>query len=270
MCKTIYYFVDETGTPEIFKKGGFSIVGQSGCSRFFILGYLEVPNPGDLREKLRKLQKDLLQDPYLRSIPSMQQRENKTAVLFHAKDDCPEVREAVFKLLKGEKGLKFTAVVKDKDKVVNYALARKHNNPYYKYNPNELYDLLTRRLFKYGLHKAEIYNICYAIRGQKPRTQAFGACLQIAQQRYMNEKGISDYSQINTFPTLSRNEPCLQAADYFLWALQRLYEKLEMRYLDFVSEFYKLIIDIDDTRNNQYGEYYDSRNPISIEKVKRV
>ncbi|REG05472.1 DUF3800 domain-containing protein [Pelolinea submarina] len=263
------YFVDEAGNPEIFKKGGVSIVGQPGCSTYFILGYLEVADPRSLRERLRTLHTELLVDPYYANIPSMKINQNKTAVLFHAKDDCQEVREKVFRLLKREEGIKFVAVVKDKKKVLDYALARSKGNPTYRYNPNELYDLLTRRLFKNSLHNADVYKICYAIRGQKPRTDAFGSCLRIAQQRYLDDKGLSDCSRIEISPTFSKNEPCLQAADYFLWALQRLYEKSKIRYLEYLREHYKLVIDIDDTRKNKYGEYYSNRNPITKEKVLR-
>lgn len=269
-CDSLFYFVDEAGDPELFRKGGDVIVGQPGCSRFFILGYLEVPNPKSLREKIRNLRADLLIDPYLTSIPSMQPKYKKTAILFHAKDDCQEVREKVFKLLKGEEGIRFVAVVKDKKKVLNYALSRKESDASYRYNPNELYDLLARRLFKNSLHKANVYKICYAVRGQKPRTDAFGSCLRIAQQRYLEEKGLSEYSEIEISPTLSRNEPCLQAVDYLLWALQRLYEKDEIRYFEYLREYYKLVIDIDDTSRHRYGEYYNSSNPITLEKVKRI
>lgn len=64
------------------------------------------------------------------------------------------------------------------------------------------------------------------------------------------------------------NEPCLQVIDYFLWSLQRLYERYEDRYFNFLKEKFIRIIDLDDTRFKKYGVYYDARNELTIEKIK--
>lgn len=60
----------------------------------------------------------------------------------------------------------------------------------------------------------------------------------------------------------SHETPCLQAVDYFLWALQRIYERREDRYLNYLQEKVSLIIDIDDTRHNVYGTYYTKKRPL--------
>jgi hypothetical protein len=62
-------------------------------------------------------------------------------------------------------------------------------------------------------------------------------------------------------------DPSLQAVDYMLWALQRLYERQESRYWDFVWPKVSLVYDIDDVRNHAYGEYYSQRNPLSTSEV---
>lgn len=264
-----YYFVDESGDPELFNRKGDVIVGRPGCSRYFILGFLDVENPKILREKIRALKVNVLNDPYFKKIPSMQIENKKTAISFHAKDDIPEIRHEVYKVLRSFDGLSFIAVVKDKLQDVQYATSRKSNDSLYRYNGNELYDFLTRRLFKNHLHLASKYNIYYSIRGKKPRTRIFGECLTKAQQKFLEENKINSSSEIKVFPTKSEKEPCLQATDYFLWALQRFYVRKEERYLDYLKDMYKLIIDIDDTRNRPYGEYYDSkRNIIDISKIK--
>ena len=69
--------------------------------------------PYKLRKDLRKLRAELLADPYFRDVPSMQPESRKTAILFHAKDDRPEVRREVFKLLLRH-DIKFYAVVRNK------------------------------------------------------------------------------------------------------------------------------------------------------------
>lgn len=64
--------------------------------------------------------------------------------------------------------------------------------------------------------------------------------------------------------------PGLQVIDYFLWALERLYERGEDRYFNFLQPHYRLIMDFDDKRNRNYGEWYSDRNPLSKQKIKPV
>ncbi|MCX6036580.1 MAG: hypothetical protein NTW99_01550, partial [Chloroflexi bacterium] len=56
----------------------------------------------------------------------------------------------------------------------------------------------------------------------------------------------------------------LQAADYFLWALQRFYERREDRFLDFIWPAVRLVHDLDDTRQNAYGVYYTQKKPLTL------
>jgi hypothetical protein len=49
----------------------------------------------------------------------------------------------------------------------------------------------------------------------------------------------------------------LQVIDYFLWALQRLYERGEDRYFNYLRSSYKLVMDFDDKRTGKsYGTWY--------------
>ena len=61
---------------------------------------------------------------------------------------------------------------------------------------------------------------------------------------------------------------CLQAADYFLWALQRLYERGEDRYLGVLWDRFRLVVDIDDTRGTEYGAYYTQKRPLNAAALK--
>ncbi len=93
-----HYFVDEAGDGTLFNKRGRIIVGTEGCSRFFILGLLDVLGPESLAREMEELRARLLADPYFKGVPSMQPEAKKTALAFHAKDDVPEVRREVFYL----------------------------------------------------------------------------------------------------------------------------------------------------------------------------
>lgn len=61
----VRYFVDEAGDPTLFNRKGRLIVGDEGCSRYFILGKLEIEEPEVLAKQLDALRSDLLADPYL-------------------------------------------------------------------------------------------------------------------------------------------------------------------------------------------------------------
>ena len=116
------YFVDEAGDGTLFSRQGNVIVGSEGCSRYFILGVLDVPNPESLAIEMASLRHELMADPYFTWVPSMQTHQRKTALAFHAKDDSPEVRWRVFSLLRRHDELRWFAVVKDKRAVLDYVL----------------------------------------------------------------------------------------------------------------------------------------------------
>lgn len=102
--KTTWFFVDESGDPVFFNKRGELIVGKEGCSRVLILGFVMLEEPVPVRKKLAAVRAAILADSYFEGIPSLA----RTARAFHAKDDIPEVRERVYRLLAE---LKFDAEV---------------------------------------------------------------------------------------------------------------------------------------------------------------
>jgi hypothetical protein len=142
-----HYFVDEAGDPTLFGKQGKILVGSEGCSKYFILGKLDVENVPLLASELTGLRMKLLADPYFQGVPSMQPERRKTAIALHAKDDLPEVRREVFKLLMAQK-VQFFAVVRDKAVITTKVIEHNKKRPKYRYHPNQLYDRCVSRLFK--------------------------------------------------------------------------------------------------------------------------
>jgi hypothetical protein len=257
------YFVDEAGDGVLFNARGRVIVGKEGCSRTFMLGVLDVAAPADLAEALETLRGGLIADPYFRGVPSMQPEAGKTATAFHATDDLPEVRREVFSIL-AKADVSFQAVVKRKEVVLDYVLSRNVSSREYRYHPNELYDLTVRRLFKPLLHTDAQYNVCFAKRGKSDRTAALKAALSVAQTRFSEEAGLRAAAAVSVWPCPASRCACLQAVDYFLWALQRLYERGEERYLASIWDKCGVVVDIDDTREAKYGVYYTKNRPLSL------
>lgn len=262
-----YYFVDEAGDANLFDRRGNLIAGhREGCSRYFILGVLDIAEPDKLSVEVTDLRKRLLEDPYLRKIPSMQTDAKKTAILFHARDDIPEVRKEVFAIL-NRANVKFLAVVRDKLKVIDYVRQRNENSPSYRYNTNELYDFMVRVLFKNILHRDDHYVITFSKRGGKDRTIALKNAIETARRRFAIQYRVENHVIVDIIAKSSNTDAGLQAVDYFLWALQRFYERREDRYLDFLWGKFRLVHDLDDVRYAKYGVYYSKTKPLTLEAL---
>jgi hypothetical protein len=257
------YFVDESGDATLFAGQGKVIVGSQGCSRYFILGMLDIPDPSTLSSELESLRARLLADPYFKKVPSMQPEAKKTALAFHAKDDLPEVRREVFALLM-KYDLRFFAVVRNKLRVVEYVRQRNENDPGYRYHPNELYDYMVRRLFKNLLHKDDGYEIYFSKRGKEDRTVALKRALEKARERFTTQWQRQSTAPMSVYPSIPPECGGLQATDYFLWALQRFYELREDRFIDLLWPAFHLVYDLDDTRYAPYGVYYTQKKPLTL------
>lgn len=120
----------------------------------------------------------------------MQPKNRKTAVAFHAKDDLPEIRREVFKLLL-RKDLRFYAVVRDKRDLATYVQQQNERDAIYRYRQDEQYDLLVKELFRKLHHMADDVHICFATRGNKSRNAAFRAALEEAAKAFERSFGFA-------------------------------------------------------------------------------
>jgi len=233
-----------------------------------ILGLLQVENPASLAEEFSSLRSRLMADPYFANVPSMQPESKKTSLAFHAKDDLQEVRRDVFSLLMKRNDLRFFAIVRDKESVLSYVKQRNTFDTAYRYKPDELYDSMIRRLFRDRLHIYEQYRITFARRGSSSRTQALMAALQAAKARFAQRfHAAPAASTLEVLPAYSRDIASLQAVDYFLWAVQRLFERGEDRFLSLVWPSCRLVVDLDDRRFADYGTYYNKSRKLDFSAI---
>lgn len=263
---THHYFVDEAGDGNLFNRRGRLQFGEEGCSRYFILGALDVTDPDTISQELNAIRTQLIADPYFKKIPSMQPEARKTALAFHAKDDIPEVRREVFTYLSKQK-FRFFAAVRDKSAVADYAVQRRERDGTYRYQPNELYDYMVRSLFKGLLHKGDAYIVHFSKRGAQNRTAALRKALEIAREQFDQRWGINSNAVISLVAQTPQHNGGLQAVDYFLWSLQRFYERREDRYLDFLWPQFSLVRDLDDKRERPYGCYYTQKKPLTLAAI---
>ena len=81
---------------------------------------------------------------------------------------------------------------------------------------------------------------------------------------FSNNKGrhtVSDASLPVSVAT-PKQHAGLQAVDYFVWALQRLYERGEDRYVKYLWRAFRLVQDIDDRSQAGTGMYYTQKKPL--------
>ena len=147
-----WFYVDESGDPTFYDRKGNLLVGQPGCSPILILGFIETTDPKPLRQALSDLRALIINDPYFVDVPSLA----KTRIAFHAKDDLPEIRFQVYKLL-AELDFKAQFIVARK-------LERVFRNSF-KADEHAFYDHLVSRLFQNALHRYKDNHIIFAKRG---------------------------------------------------------------------------------------------------------
>jgi len=258
---TLHFFVDEAGDPTLFDAKGRILVGKEGCSKTFIVGKLDVDDPAALQRVLAQLRANLMADPYFRHVPSMQPGRGKTALAFHAKDDVAEVRREVFNVLMSH-DLRFYAVVRHKAALLDYVRQRNEREAAYRYRGDELYDTLVEELFRRYHPFADRLEICFAKRGSKSRTHAFRSAIEKAEARFESQYGVRRSAEVAIVAGTPPETAGLQAVDYFLWALQRYYERGESRYVELIWDKVIEIEDLDRIEGGRKGAVYNKKRPL--------
>src|SRR5229473_1251788 len=231
--KPRWYYVDEAGDPVIYGKGKSVIIGTEGCSRTFSVGFLRIYDPQAIRSKLVDVRLEILNDLYFKDIPSI----IKTQRAFHAKDDCPEVRKLVYSAL--EK-MDFGAQV---------VVGRKQESifkGYHQSSQDRFYGDLVSNLFTNQLHLAHENTIIFARRGNKAKQQALRSAVELGVEKFRRKSTEAANTKVNIETSQPAQETVLQAADYVLWAVQRAFERGEMRYFEFMRDKIELVFDIYD------------------------
>ncbi len=260
-----HFFVDEAGDLTLFGRRGKCLVGTEGVSRCFMVGVAQVFDPSALRDDLVALREDLLKDDYLKHVCTMRPEAEKTAKFFHAKDDCAEVRREVYKLLARHQ-IKVQIAIRRKCHLIEETTRSRRVC-----HANTIYDDLVKSLFKRCLHKADQNVITFARRGKSAREKALNDAIARAKANFQRDTGIESRGRTQIIPSVPSQSHGLQAVDYYLWAIQRLYEKGEDRYFNFLAPQFRLIMDFDDKRNGKwYGRWYSDGDPLTKEKIMPV
>jgi hypothetical protein len=252
-------FLDEAGDTTFYGKGKVRILGTEGVSKCFILGMLKINEPLDeVRNKILGLQNEIASDTYFEGIPSIQKKKDKRGYYLHAKDDIPEVRKLMYDLIKSL-DCSFECVVARK---IYSIYEGTHNG-----SESEFYADLLSHLLKNKLNKYQTLVLNIATRKKCTTHSNLQTGLSRAIERANTKNPCAGNGCKIVFniqePT---NEPLLNIADYFCWSIQRVFEKGEIRYYDYVSDKISLVVDLYD--NNKFRgsrNYYTRRNKLTKE-----
>ena len=100
--------------------------------------------------------------------------------------------------------------------------------------------------------------------GENPTTpNALCEALQSAQNRFAEQHNVTSDMFLQVSQASPKDQASLQAVDYFIWALQKLYELGEERYVNYLWPAFRLVHDIDDRREAGYGVYYTQKKPLN-------
>lgn len=250
-------FLDEAGDTTFYGKGRVPIVGSDGVSACFILGMLKVNEPlSGVRQKVIGLQDAISADPWFAGIPSIEKKKAKSGYFLHAKDDVPEVRKMAFELLNSV-DCSFEAVVARK---LYHVYQGKHNG-----KESEFYADLLSHLLKNKLNKYDklVLNIAHRSRctTHVNLQNGLNKSLERSSRKFPEmQNGCKVIFNVQN-PT---TEPLLNVVDYFCWSIQRVFERGETRYYDFVADRVSLVLDLYDFENYKQGKnYYGRKNKLT-------
>ncbi len=250
----MYFYFDESGSPAILGHHGKNLLEKGLTSKAFLVGYIQTSNPHELLMNLEALRKEILNDEYLKSVPSINNLKNG----FHANKDCLEVREKVFKLLKKSDFEAYVIVARKSESVF-----RKKFNM----SDKKLYKFLVAELLKNRIHLYKNIDIYFSEMGNTVSIQNMTEAIKEAAEKFQYKWGKENKNNNRVFLQQPSHLPLLQVADYILWAVYQVYEHDEFRYFNFMKDKIKLVHDIFDIKNNQfYGTFYTEKNPLTQKK----
>ncbi len=250
-------FLDEMGDTTFYGRGRQLILGQQGVSLSFGMGIVKFARPvEEIREEVRKLQRQVADDPLLNTIPSVRKRIESGTFFFHACKDTPEVRSVLLHYLR-ELPCEMEAVVARK---IPALFEKQHQGKNDEFYADLLAHLIKRRVKRPG---KLVLNV--AARGSSTREKVLFNALAIAKARAAKRWVSADFAADVVFNVQTPvTEPLLCIADYLCWAVQRVFEQGETRFYDYLQSKIRLVVDLYDTANYHGSRnYYDRKNPLT-------
>jgi Protein of unknown function (DUF3800) len=250
MGKNFYFFIDESGNPNFYAKGGRPLWDQPDFEPVLMLGMLVINDRRALRKQVLAFQQQVLLDPLYNTIYSVQQPD----WFLHASKDHSDVRLKFFEHLRHMENISCFVIVARKNPDIFH---HKHNG-----NATEFYfDILNKLLQRIDYQAENKYHL-YLSKRQSSTLDRFEAALKKALAVQSKKH---DAVQFKCRITPSTDYPEMSVIDYLMWALRRYITAGDGRYLKATQHLFKEIYDIYD--ENEKGVVYTEQNPFSLEKA---
>lgn len=250
-------FMDEAGDTTFYRrKGQGSALGMDGVSKGFMLGMLKIKEPlAPVRARVVDLQREIAEEPFFNSVPSVRKRIQAGGYFLHAKDDIPEIRMKTFELIRAT-NLSFEAFSAQKIPAV---FNQRHHG-----NAEEFYADILSHLLKNKFQKYDRLVLNVAERGKSTSNANLMKSLKIATSRYLKKPNSKPPRCKMAFniqtPT---REPLLNLADYCCWAVQRVFERGETRFYEHLIDRISLVVDLYDSDGYGFSSnHYKAAHPL--------
>ena len=240
-------FLDEAGDTTFYGKGERLLLGTKGVSQSFSMGMITIR--GDLtgvRQNILELQRKIENDDFFNAVPSVLKKIKEGGFYFHATDDVPEVREKFFRFIKD---LDCSAEIVVARKIPDL-YSKKHNGRETEFYADVLSHLIKDKVLSEG---KLVLNI--AQRGNSTRNTNLQTALKKAISKTSQSPNADMACRSVIFNVQTpKKEPLLNVADYLCWSVQRIFERGEVRYYDYLKEKIRLVVDLYDFENlkNEY------------------
>jgi len=256
--QTYHRFIDEVGDTTFYGSKRKLILGTEGVSSAFGIGLLKLNEPiADVRGQVDELQQEVETDSLLNTIPSVRKRIDSGGFFFHACKDTPDVRLVFLRYLR-ELNCEAEVIMARKIPALFEAQHHEHEDEFY---ADILSHLIKQRVKRPG---TLVLNI--AQRGSSTREKVLNRALEIALERASNNSEEPLATRVVFNVQTPRTEPLLNVADYLCWSVQRVFEKGETRYYDYLQKQIRLVVDLyDSEKEADSRNYYGQDNPLTAE-----
>ena len=254
---TTHRFLDEAGDTTFLGKGKKLIIGEPGVSLAFGIGMVKINrNLSEVRDEVNELQQQVQGDKYLNIIPSVRRKIGNGGFYFHATDDPPEVRQLMYKYIQAL-DCSMEMVVARK---ISGIFMRQHNS-----KETEFYADVLSHLIKNKLKAGQKFVLNISHRANSTSNRNLENALRKAKGRAIKKYARQHLTSEVVFNIQNhRTEPLLNIADYLCWSVQRVFERGETRYYDFVRDKVSLVVDIYDDKGYRGSKnYYRRDNPLT-------
>lgn len=191
-----------------------------------------------------------------------------TSIAFHACKDVAEVQQEMFRLLPR---LNATVQIAIRRKHEMFMESQElHARTGARLTPNMMYDDLVGPTLHGLIPRIKPTSVLFARRTNGDRIAALKKAVKEGLEYRLGTGDPTFMERMSVQAGQPSDAAGLQVVDYYLWAVQRLFERGQPRYFITVAGAYHRIIDLDDKRAGPDGTVYDADNPLTLDKIKPV